>query len=256
MKCALLLFSSLALGSDLLQVPYRGCVLDASGAVRAVYGVRSSFASSPALAPNALAAACSDRRIVAKTETSIIVLNNRGTEIASHPAAGPALLAFDDAGEPAYAFLTSTREILKWSGAEWTPANLAIDGEPLALAAQGDTLAIVQRRDDRLWLTRIALSGGVAEEEPLEGSASAASIDAGGAVWLAEGTSLILRSSDGSVQSLELPAAVRSLTRMNAGWLAVETEAGLLAIERAHTAIRRYFVAGGASGAVPAGSVQ
>jgi hypothetical protein len=243
MRFALAAIGALAFGSDAIETPYRGCVAG-SGEVRQVYGARSSFVTTAPLIRGALSAACSDRRVVVKTQDALVILDRNGSILHSQPAGeGQARIALNVDGEPAWAWLTEPKIALEWTGESWIPAPPAFDGDVLGIASHGAQWIAVQRREDRLWLTR--LNGlAVIGDEPLGGPATAALPLPDGSVWLGSGTRLRLRLASGIKHEFEMPSPVISLLSMKAGWIAVETAAGTVAIEQTRGGARLYRIAG------------
>ena len=238
------LFAGGAFAAGLLEAPYRGCILDGSG-VRFVHGLRGSFAATESTLDGALSAACSDRYTVVKTQASMLVLDRGGNVVSSEQTpGGPALIAFNDRDEPAFAYLPEAREFRRWASERWSTIETPVNGDVLAIAAAGDTLVILRRRDERLWLTRTR-DGAITADEPIHGSATAAMILPDGSVLLASGATLRLRTPEGVEREFEMPSAIRSMTLMSAGWIAVETESMRLAVERTADGLRHYLLSGG-----------
>src|SRR5688500_1361084 len=237
-------FAGGAFAAGLLEAPYRGCIVEGSS-VRFVHGLRGSFAAIESALDGALSAACSVRYTVVKTIGSILMLDRAGHVVSSEEApAGPALIAFDDRDEPAFAYLVEAREFRRWESNRWTLMEPTIRGDVLAIAAAGDTLVVLHRQDAELWLTRTR-DGAITANELVHGSATDAIILRDASLLLASGSTLRLRTPARVEREFEMPAAIRSMTRMSTGWIAVETDSGRVAVERTADGLRYYLLAGG-----------
>jgi hypothetical protein len=244
MKYMLVCIAALALAGDRIEAPYRGCVLAPSGEVRQVYGVRSSFISTEAVLHGAMSITCSGLRVVAKTRDALVILDRNGDLVHSQEVGeGPAWIALNGSGEPAWAWLSEKKVALSWTGDAWTTSPVLFDGEVLGIAVRGEEWIAVQRRSDRLWLTRITRAG-VSGDEPLVDRADYALPFPDGSVWLGRGTQLRLLAAGGDERVFVMPSPITSLTSINDGWIAVETESGTVAIEKTNHGVRQYRVAG------------
>jgi len=91
-----------------LNRPHLGKMVDASGALRTVYGIASSVTLGDAEMTGVLASGCSNKICLAKTDQGIVSASG----IAAAPA-GQALFAFD--GATAYIWFQESRQLAQWS---------------------------------------------------------------------------------------------------------------------------------------------
>jgi hypothetical protein len=202
--------------------PPAGVARDAAGRVRPVLGIAGAFTLGERMAENAISAASSGAWTVVKTADRVLRIEGPGGEPGGFDApGGPALFAFDPSGKPVRAWFPDTREMLNLdSGARETldiPGALA-----LAVRATGELEALVFR-DGSLWLDTIRDGVFAGAPEPLaagpfESAPPAILPGTGVAAWF-DGTSLIVRASNGDERRARPEFAVRSIEQMSADWL-------------------------------------
>lgn len=132
--------------------PWIGKMLDASGAVRAVYGIAASVTPGETEAVGVLSSGCSKTFCLMKTEAGI--LSPLGSVDAP---AGPALFAFE--GDAAYIWFSRSRELAKWhEGAlDFVPvATSNLEGEVVSIGVtEGAVLFAVKRLRRDLWIVNL-----------------------------------------------------------------------------------------------------
>jgi hypothetical protein len=119
-----------------LELPRKGCVVDASGGIRTLYGIRSNFVLGEPAMVGAVSAACSQRYIVARTELDVRILDPTGAPLASCELAGAAVIGF--AADAIYVAASQGDRVFRWQANQWRKLPITIDGEILAIAGRDD----------------------------------------------------------------------------------------------------------------------
>jgi hypothetical protein len=233
------------LAAGWLETPRQGCVHDPGSGVRMVYGLRSNFVLGAPEWSGAVAAACSQRWLVVKTETALMAVDERGVILSAVEASGGgAVLGFGER-EAAYAFLAESRRLWRWSGGEWEPVAFREHGEVLAVSGTSDSVAALVRRDGGVWLVKTR-DGAVVHEELVSAEVTAALLWTDGAMLLAEGATLRMRDPRGLERLHEVPGPVQSVAAMGQAWVRVELNGLRLALERGADGERIHVLPGGA----------
>jgi hypothetical protein len=163
--------------------------------------------------------------------------------LASRAAAGSAaVLGF---GDRAVYVHVPGGETLTWRDGEWRILPLQVDGEVIALTGNEDSLALLVRRDDGVWLLHWR-DGASLHSEPIAERASAAQIWTGGALLLADGATLRYRDASGIERTHDMGSEVRSLSAISDGWVQVELAGRRMALELAADGERFFVLPGGA----------
>ena len=209
-----------------MESPRVGCVVDARGEVRTLWGFRANFILGEAATSGAVSAACSDSFGLVKTGEELLVMDRAGVVVHRREAvSGTAILGFDDRGTPAFAYLHSSRQILHWEGSGWERWDVAMEQSPVAIAAQGEHLLALVRREDELYLLRVASDGQSAVLARVASSARHAVLYPSGAFVLAEEQSVVVHRADGRQQRLDVSTPVIGLHAMSSQWVRVQFEA-------------------------------
>jgi hypothetical protein len=207
--------------------PRVGFMQDATGSVRAVYGLAGNFLTGDPIAAGVISAAYSGSFGWAKTDSSVIVTDAQGQAIAASDApAGPALFAFASDGKPALVYLFTSTTLLQWSGAALTPvpfdwAALAADAVLSIAEPDPDHAAMLVQRKDGVWDVRVLLATGeVDSQAALPNVTPPACMLASGDVVSSDDGGLVVHKADGSVVHIaaRLPDSF-SLQQMGDRWL-------------------------------------
>jgi hypothetical protein len=183
--------------------PQLGRMLDASGAVRPVYGIAASVTLGDSEISGVLSSACSKTFCLAKTGSSVV--SSLGNAAAP---AGPALFAFE--GARAWVWFVETRQLAQWQNGALTAIDAAVDGEVLSMRASAGSLEFAVRRPSGDWIVR--QDGSVVDSLPP--SAGPVMLTAGGVVY-ATRDEIVIRG-------LEIPLpGVTGFSRMSDGYLQV-----------------------------------
>jgi hypothetical protein len=137
----IVLSASLALAQSGIEVPDIGAIVDSSGALRQVQGVAGSFRLGPPGVTDVLAAACSERLCLAKTDSKI--LSPTGETDAPQ---GPAIFGLN--GDTAIVFFPESRVFARWNNDVLEPLDWVVEGEVLSVRLQD----IAVRRDGQVWI--------------------------------------------------------------------------------------------------------
>jgi hypothetical protein len=210
---ALACFAS-ALGcAQELGLPRAGCLRDAAGGLRLVFGLPGNFLVGEAFDRHFLSAACQGPLIAIKTETTI-ALNGRTWDAPR----GPALLAFSPDG--VVAWLPETSELLSLRRGRLHRLSFDPHGEILAISAPSSSVVIaVIQRDTTVWLAELR-NGIIATESELPDIAPPLFL-AGRTLIYADGSNLIVGS-----ERLALPAPAVGLEHLGADCIRVVLSAG------------------------------
>jgi len=122
-------------------------MLDATGAVRTVYGIAASVTVGDAEITGVLSQACGKNFCLAKTETSIV----SSSGAVSAPT-GPALFAF--AGDAAFIWFPQSRQLAQWQTGVLTTIDSTVDGEVLSIRASAGSAELAVRRQSGEWLVK------------------------------------------------------------------------------------------------------
>jgi hypothetical protein len=125
--------------------PQLGKMLDASGAVRTVYGIAASVTLGAVEATGVLSSACSNTLCLAKTESGIV--SAAGTVPAP---VGPALFAFN--GATAYVWFPQSQQLMLWQNGALSSLPLTIEGDVLSIGVTSGALQFAVRRRSGVWI--------------------------------------------------------------------------------------------------------
>ncbi len=222
---SILVFSVVGLGQDRIGRPLLGWMRDRAQ-LRAVYGVAGNFLAAPAIADGVLAAGFSGSAGAIKTDSAVILLDAMGQASRQLPAPpGPALFAFDRAGQAAWCYFPETKQLQRLTRATSSAVDLGgLDGVVLALGASIDGLAqLLVARDAALWKVAVAAEGQVVSEEILPGlpATGPVIVPAADTVVVADGDALIIRRDTSGDQRVTLPALATDLELLGDGWIRV-----------------------------------
>jgi hypothetical protein len=187
--------------------PQLGKMLDASGAVRTVYGIAASVTLGDAEQTGVVSSACSKSFCLAKMETSI--MSSIGTVAAP---AGPALFAFD--GDAAFVWFTHSRQLAQWNNGVLTSVDSTpdstVDGEVLSMRASAGSVEFAVRRESGEWIVKS--DGSVVDSLPRST----------GPVMLIPGGVVYATREEIVIRELRIPLArVTAFSQMSAGYLQV-----------------------------------
>jgi len=209
MRLALLIVWSLcAYAQSGMEVPTVGALVDSSYALRPVYGVAGNFWLGAATISGVLAASCSERLCLAKTNSEIISATGE-----TNAPSGPAIFWVDR--EDAIVFFPETRSFARWHNDILDPLDWIVDGEVLSIAVGG----IAVRRNESVWIVHPdgAVIDWVAD---IPGPV----LLLGDGVLFATPDEIILRRRNLSDVRFELPGA-ESITAMGAHYAAIRVGA-------------------------------
>jgi hypothetical protein len=224
---ALLFLAVSAWAQPAIAPPQVGFMQDATGSVRAVYGLAGNFLTGDPIASGVISAAFSGSFGSATTDSTVFVTDAQGQTIAASDApAGPALFAFASNGKPALVYLLSSNTLLQWSGAtlslvplDW--AAIAADAVLSIAEPDPDHVAILVQRKDGVWDVRVLLATGeVDSQTALPTVMGPACMLASGDVVSSDVGGLVVHKPDGSVVHIaaRLPDSF-SLQQMGDEWL-------------------------------------
>jgi len=230
-EIVLLWAAALAAQPDI--VPARiGYIRDATNRLRPLFGVSANFILGEAEHSGVLSAACSGRFVLAKTEDTVMLLDEAGRLVERWTApAGPALFAFAADGTPALAFFPGVSELMRVERGRLRPVALdfrALEGQPLtiALEAEGRVRAVLVGRN-ALRVRSIRLATGLVEEErELDGAAAPALALPDGTLVYSSSTGLVVRRPDGGEEPVGLPARALTLDQLSEDRVGVRLEGG------------------------------
>ena len=127
--------------------PSIGKMLDATGAVRTVYGIAASVTLGDVEITGVISQACGKNLCLAKTETSIISPSG-----SIDAPAGPALFAF--AGNAAFVWFPESRRLAQWQADVLTTIDSTVDGEVLSIRPTEGSVEFAVRRQSGEWLVK------------------------------------------------------------------------------------------------------
>jgi hypothetical protein len=187
--------------------PQLGKMLDASGAVRTVYGIAASVTMGDPETTGVLSSACSQNFCLAKTDAGIVSPSG-----AVDAPPGPALFAFD--GDLAFVWFLKSRQLATWSADALTFINSDIDGEVLSIGVNAGAVQFAVRRfKGDVWLVN------------QDGSVTGALPPGTGAVMLIPGGVVYASREEIVVGSVRLPLhRVTGFSQMSAGYLQVRVD--------------------------------
>ena len=190
-----------------VERPQLGKMLDASGAVRTVYGIAASVTLGDTEIARVLSSACSNTLCLAKTEAGIVSAS--GTAPAP---AGPALFAFD--GATVYVWFPQSRQLGVWQNGALAVPLPSPDShggdEVLSIGATAGSVQFAVRRSTGIWI--VNQDGSVAGELPR----------AAGAVMLIPGGAVYATRQGIAIHDLEIPLeGVAAFSWMSASYLEV-----------------------------------
>jgi len=201
----IILSAGCACGQSGIEVPAVGAIVDSTGALRQVQGVAGSFLLGPAAVTGVLAAACSERLCLAKTDSK--TLSPTGETDAP---AGPAIFALR--GNDAIVFFPDTHTFARWHDDVLEPLNRVVEGDVLSIGLK----EIAVRKNGEVSI--VDPDGSVVDSIP-DASGPLLLLQKG--VVFATEDEIVLRQ-DGSEVRFEL-ADVRSITAMGPHYAAIYT---------------------------------
>jgi hypothetical protein len=197
-----------AWGQSGIDRPQLGKMLDASGAVRTVYGIVASVTLGDPEQTGVVSQACSKTFCLAKTETAVVSASG-----SADAPAGPALFAFD--GDAAFVWFPRSRQLAQWQNGVLALIDSTVDGEVLSMRACAGSVEFAVRRESGEWIVK--LDGSVVDSLPRST----------GPVMLIPGGVVYATREEIVIRGLRIPLArVTSFSQMSAGYLQVR--AGLL----------------------------
>jgi hypothetical protein len=214
MKLLSLFWAMCAWAQSGIDVPSMGAIIDSSGALRPVQGVAGNFLLGPATLSGVLAAACSERLCLAKTDSKILSATGE-----TDAPMGPAIFAMD--GDQAVVFFPGSQLFARWHDNTLDPLDWATDywkddGEILSIRSHGGDTEIAVRRQGTVWIVR-------PDDSVIDWIA-----DTSGPVLLlkegvlfASGDQLVLRHRDASEVRFELSGA-ETITAMGPHYAAID----------------------------------
>ena len=227
LPAALSFLAASAWAQPAIAPPQVGFMQDATGSVRAVYGLAGNFLTGDPIASGVISAAYSGSFGLAKTDSTILITDAQGQAIAASDALpGPALLAFASDGKPALVYLFTSNTLLQRNGATLRPvpldwAALAADAVLSITAPDPDHAAMLVQRKDGVWDVRVLLAtGDVDSQTALPAETGPACMLASGDVVSSDDGGLVVYKADGSVVHIaaRLPDSF-SLQQMGDQWL-------------------------------------
>jgi hypothetical protein len=204
-----------AWGQSGLNRPQLGKMLDASGAVRTVYGIAASVTVGDPEMGGVLSSGCSNTVCLAKTETGIVSASGS----VSAPA-GPALFAFD--GDAAFVWFPESRQLARWENGVLSGVDTSVDAartsacatstdcEVLSIGVNAGAVQFAVRRRSGVWI--VNQDGGVVGSLPR--STVAVMLIPGGAVYATK--------SEIVIRNIQFPlAGVTAISQMSGSYLAI-----------------------------------
>jgi hypothetical protein len=183
--------------------PQLGKMLDATGAVRTVYGIAASVTLGDAEMTGVQSQACS--KIFCLWKTEIAVVSASGS--ADAPT-GPALFAFD--GDAAFVWFPQSRQLAQWQNGVLTLVDSIVDGEVLSIRANAGSVEFAVRRESGEWIVKS--DGSVVDSLPRST----------GPVMLIPGGVVYATREEIVIRDLRIPLArVTAFSQMSASYLQV-----------------------------------
>jgi hypothetical protein len=132
-----------------IEVPAIGAIVDSSGSLRSVQGVAGSFWLGPTLEPaglsGILAAACSERLCLVKTDSKIL-------SPAGEADAPPGPVIFGVTGDDAIVFFPESHTFAWWHDDVLDLLDWAVNGDVLSVLRRDGEIEIAVRKDDQVWI--------------------------------------------------------------------------------------------------------
>ncbi len=202
------LASAFCKGQSSLGIPCLGKLVDRAGFLRELCGVSGSLLLSTAASEPVISAGFSRSGGFVKKALALQVLDGALVWEAS-ASTGPALFAFGSKGEPRFAYLVDSKELLEWTGQFMRPLEFTPQGEVLSIAtnSSGGWSAIVRREN----LVAIVTSTSVADL--VRSAESALLLDGSRSLLFVEG---ILRFAEKSFPLAEAPSVMEWI---NEDWI-------------------------------------
>jgi hypothetical protein len=183
--------------------PQIGKMLDASGAVRTVYGIAASVTLGDPEMTGVVSQGCSKTFCLAKTETAVVSASG-----SVDAPAGPALFAFD--GDLAFLWFPQSKQLAQWQTGALTLIDSAIDGEVLSMCASAGSVEFAVRRESGEWIVK------------LDGSLVGSLPRSTGPVMLIPGGVVYATREEIVIRDLRIPLArVTRFSKMSASYLQV-----------------------------------
>lgn len=216
--------------------PFIGLLRDSHRQVRRVFGITGNFIVGEAEASGVISMAFSGRAGLAKTEDSLLLLNQAGAVVRRLSAPpGAALFAFTANGNPALCYFPKTAELWRCAGDPSPAPSVHIEGNVMAIAAPShDRVRLVLSHADRVWLVTASVqTGSILEQEPLFQVKPPVLLLSDGRIVSADGHFLRIRAQDGTESQLALPSPARELDWLGDGWVQVHVsgKSGVLALK-------------------------
>jgi hypothetical protein len=227
MKVYLVFFfvSMAAWAQHALAPPEVGFIQDGHGQIYIVNGLAGNFLVGPAVSSGIISAGYSGSFGLLKSDSALIVVDQRGRGVASVVApAGPALFAFAADGSPALAYFELSKTLLAWDGHTFRAAGPQGPQAPLAIATLSPKqAALIVQRDAGLWQLGVELAtGAIVSQSALPGITAPVFMPAAGGVVYRDAQGLVVRKPDGSEKRIpaHLPESM-ALSQMGNGWLQI-----------------------------------
>ena len=217
--------STAAWAQHALTPPQVGFIQDSHGQIHIVNGVAGNFLVGAAVSSGIISAGYSGSFGLLKSDSALIVVDQRGRGVASVVApAGPALFAFAANGSPALAYFEQSKTLLAWDGHTFQPQGPPGSQAPLAIAALSSKQAefIVQRATG-LWQLGVELAtGAIVSQTALHGITAPVLMPAAGGFVYRDAQGLVVRKPDGSEKHIpaHLPESL-ALSQMGNGWIQI-----------------------------------
>jgi hypothetical protein len=219
------LLSTAAWAQHALAPPQVGFIQDGHGQVHIVDGLAGNFLVGAAVSSGIISAGFSGSFGLLKSDSALIVVDQRGRGVASVVApAGPALFAFAADGSPALAYFQQSKTLLAWDGHTFQPQGPQGAQAPLAIATLSPKqAALIVQRDTGLWQLGVELaSGAIVSQIALPGITAPVLLPASGGVVYRDAQGLVVRKPDGSEKHIpaHLPESL-GLSQMGKGWIQI-----------------------------------
>ena len=183
-----------AWGQAAVERPQLGAMLDASGALRPVYGLPGSIAVGTPTVTGVLSTACSAKLCLAKTDSGI--WSASGT--VSAPT-GSAIFGLD--GTAALVYFPESRQFARWYDGQLDFLRLEVEGEVLALrAVKGNTIELAVRQRNQVQIVGAQLE----VLASLPGNTRVVTLIKDGVLFAADDT-VLLQRSDGTETQFQAP---------------------------------------------------
>lgn len=220
-----------AAAQSALEPPLAGVARDATGVVRPLFGVAGNFLPGDPHATGACAAAFSGRLELIVEDGTVRALDAQGVEISRHDVPGACddapLIAFEAGGDQALLAWPKAGALDRWRDATLEPLTLdpaALAGDVVSLAAAGDRVRWVVRREDGLWEVETAASdGSIQSAAALVGAREPAWLASDGLLVYTGDRAIVLRRPDQSELRLPFADAPVSFTPMGRDWVQIRT---------------------------------